>query len=187
LAEPAAQPHVEQRQQPEAQVDDGVAVPLLLAGMPLSATSPIRPALGTGWNPSAAPAADEQTAGPGVVLSDAAQAERSTAMMHVGMMLTGVGIASAVGGFVSVAIGESEQASCRDCADAGLEAGVAGASFFGAAGLSLLVGIPLWAIGASEAERSADDAGNDEPSGAPASPIPQVNVGLGSVQLDWRF
>jgi len=101
-----------------------------------------------------------------------------------GVAFTVIGGASAVVGIVLLAEAAGRESTCEedpdndDCTFAVLPDRIGGAVLASFGGISLLVGIPLWAWGAKVV------AENEEPE---ALATPTVVVGAGSARLDWRF
>jgi hypothetical protein len=90
-----------------------------------------------------------------------------------------------------VAAGDSSRSACRrggyECDFVGAGETGAGWTLVGLGALHAIVGIPLWAVGASfvpTADKASPSAG---PRGEAALEMPGVRLGLGSVTLDWRF
>ncbi len=101
---------------------------------------------------------------------------KNPAMMTAGIVISGIGVLS---GIVGVSLGLFKGGFGRACGagapeDEGVYAGV-GFGLIGLSGLSAIVGIPLWAVGASDSEPPK------------ASAAPTVAVGAGSATLTWSF
>jgi hypothetical protein len=163
------------------------AVPMLAGGAALLGLGiPLWAVGGTEWrapglrDPDEPPRPGEET------LPVGQKVERSPGMKVTGIVLTslaGVGVVAGVGSLI--AAGDA-QSSCRECDFAGMGETIAAAFCFGGSGLLAIVGIPLWAVGASEtlvAEGQAARAAATER----AELVPQVRVGPGSIQIEGRF
>ncbi len=167
-----------------------VAVPmLLLGGGAIAVGLPLWVSGGADYEPPTLRPPDEPVEPGEADLLEGVYVERSAGMRVAGIVLTVMGSLAGVASVVSFAAGQEAQSSCQgECDFVGVGESILSGLFATTAAVHLGVGIPLWAVGASDELVSPDDP-RTVARRQGGSPIlaPKLEIGPGSVQLDWRF
>ncbi|RLB61286.1 MAG: hypothetical protein DRI90_11730 [Deltaproteobacteria bacterium] len=167
-----------------------VAVPMLLAGGgALAVGLPLWIAGGEDWAPPTVRAPDAPVAPGEAMVPEGVYVQRSTAMKTTGIVVTIMGGVMGIASAAFIASANQATADCEgECDFVGIGDQILGWSLLVTSGLHLAVGIPLWAVGASDDLVRPDDPRAVKPRDeAGTTRAPTITVGLGSVELDWRF
>ncbi|RLB47168.1 MAG: hypothetical protein DRI90_26630 [Deltaproteobacteria bacterium] len=119
------------------------------------------------------------------------QVERNPTLKVAGMVVTGVAAVPAATGigllFQAKAAEEECIAADRDCGWAGAMETFGGGFFLALAGLDLVAGISMWAVGAGTVTVDPDDPRARPDSSSHVSAIPTLALSPTGVQIGWKF